>query len=296
MPQLTVLMPFHGRADWLRGAVQSTLNAMPRDSELLVCDDASPERAETALIDIKDKRLRIMSSQTKLGVAATLNAGLAGSDSALVGRMDADDICLRHRFRVQLSQMKAGGLDAVFGAALFVDHNTRPLVRQGIPNGLSGPAVYVNLLLGNNLLHPTVLASRHFYADMGGYSENPSEDFELWLRSIIERRHMRRSSMPVLAYRVHPSQATQSLYGRVKHLTEQYVVASQSMGISVSEPLATHLLARTPIGADLPAELSCWSESIDGLISQHRPLTRRFLRLRLGQLLQSVVPKAEFVG
>ena len=102
MPELSVLLPARNAAGTIGRAVASTLRAMPSDSELVVGDDSSTdataERAQEAAAG--DPRLRVLPiAPGEGGVARVLGQLMAATDSSLVGRMDADDVSLRGRFR-----------------------------------------------------------------------------------------------------------------------------------------------------------------------------------------------------
>ena len=207
MPRLSVLLPVKDGEHTIRSAVRSTLLAMPRDSELVVIDDGSTDGTGTILAAIGDPRLRVLRHDSSWGVAESLNHALAATDSALVGRMDADDVTLPWRFRVQLPALRSA--DLVFGALLLID-------AKGRPSGFSSPApvrpssAALHLLLENPFAHPTLVGRREALTDIGGYRATKVEDYDLWLRAVRAGARLRKLPVPVLAYRRHAGQATQS--------------------------------------------------------------------------------------
>ena len=106
MPELSVILPARNAAGTIRRAVASTLAAMPRDSELVVGNDSSSDSTVGEAIrgasrgGVVDPRLRIEDiTPGEGGVSRVLTQLMERTDSRLVGRMDADDVSLKGRFR-----------------------------------------------------------------------------------------------------------------------------------------------------------------------------------------------------
>lgn len=209
MPRLSVLLPVRNGGRFLGSALGSTLRALPRDAELVVCDDGS-EDGTVAVLDkaSADPRLRVLRNDVGQGVAAALNRLLDESDSEFVARMDADDLCLPWRFLRFTEQMRKTEL--LFAPVLNVDARLRP-TSPDLPGAISSSAVPLHLMLGNVLRHPTMLASRVAVEKLGGYrSDVAAEDYDLWLRALAAGLRIRRTALPVLLYREHPAQVTRA--------------------------------------------------------------------------------------
>jgi len=208
MPRLSVLLPVRNGQATIGTAVTTTLRAMPRDSELVVFDDASTDATLAELDRIDDSRLAIVAGTEPMGVSGGLNRLLRATDSELVARMDADDVCLPWRFRQQLGALRTGRrVHAVFSTVVNWHSGQRRLVPNP-PIGISPAAFPVHLTMTNPVSHPTMLASRGVIMEVGGYHSVPAEDYELWMRVHLAGFRLRRLAMPCLAYRVHGGQVT----------------------------------------------------------------------------------------
>lgn len=203
MPDLSVIMPAYNAVAHISQAIRSTLNALPRDSELVVLDDGSTDETADAIDQFEDKRLRVIRRTVRSGVAGGLNALLAATDSRLVARMDADDVCLANRFAMQLAQFDAA--DVTFSNVMNIDDKGRPL-RPSIGGSLDAQTLPIHLLLGNMLVHPTMLAKREHL--MRGYRDSAAEDYEMWLSMIGSGYRLQRTRQPAIAYRRHSSQTS----------------------------------------------------------------------------------------
>jgi hypothetical protein len=193
----------------IRKAVVSTLRALPQNSELLVLLDDCSDDSFTVISDIKDLRLKIFQTQTRLGINAGRNFLLEKSGGAQIAIMDADDVCLPWRF--SLSQPLLDDYEAVFGTAIIFGAKLRPLpILPQYPIELSGLSMLLALGVSNPLVHSTALMRRETIQSLGGYSDSLSEDYDLWLRMVASGARLKRVRMPLIAYRFHDLQASQA--------------------------------------------------------------------------------------
>lgn len=199
-------MPMRNAAPTIRSAARTTLRAMPRDSELVVVDDGSTDDSAEVLGTIDDRRIRLLSSPESLGVAGAINKALAVVDSELLGRMDADDICMPWRFARQLQRV-GKHCDISFGQVLTF-RRTPPRLGMFTPVPISAAAMPFHLVLFNPVAHPTMLATTQVVRDVGGWRKVPAEDYELWMRLVTAGYRMERLGLPLVALRAHGAQVT----------------------------------------------------------------------------------------
>ena len=199
-------MPMHNAADTIRSAARSTLRAMPRDSELVVVDDGSSDGSADVLSGVDDRRIRLVSSATSRGVAGAINLGLESVDSELLGRMDADDLCMPWRFARQLQRV-GRHCDASFGQVLTF-RRTPPKLGMFTPVPISAEAMPFHLVIFNPVAHPTMLATTQAIRDVGAWRTVPAEDYDLWMRLVTAGYRMERLGLPLVALRAHASQVT----------------------------------------------------------------------------------------
>jgi glycosyltransferase involved in cell wall biosynthesis len=206
MPDLSVIMPARNASGTILRAVRSTLRAMPRDAELVVLDDGSTDDTLQLLHGVDDPRLVVLHNDEGHGVAAGLRLLLESTDSRVVGRMDADDVTLPGRFRVQETALRRGA-DVAFAAVVRFGDRLREL-RPTSPLRLGADALALGLLMTNPVSHPTLYARREALDAVGGYGDCIAEDYELWLRLAANGARMVRTRRPVLGYYRHPGQTS----------------------------------------------------------------------------------------
>ena len=204
---VSVLMPARNARSTVVAAVRSTLRALSPSDELLVLDDASTDDTAALLERIRDRRLGIVRTDVGLGVAQGLNRLLHEARSPLVARMDADDLALPLRFRLQRAVM--GGRDLAFGNILpFGQRRARISASSLVALGQRDLSVW--WLLENPTAHSAMIARRASLLEVGGYRDMPTEDWDLWLRMATAGMSVWRGAVPVTAYRLHAGQVSTS--------------------------------------------------------------------------------------
>src|SRR5438128_244029 len=104
----SVLLPVYNAGSPLRAATESILAQDEPDFEFLIIDDCSSDRSAEVIgrYAARDRRIRAIFHSKNLGLAATLNEGLAEARAEFVVRMDQDDLALPNRLSTQLRFMR----------------------------------------------------------------------------------------------------------------------------------------------------------------------------------------------
>ena len=91
-PVLTVAIPFHRGQHYLREAIASVLAQDTPDWQLLVVDDAGPERGTRDIVEgFHDSRISYVRNEANLGMAGCWNRCLELARSPLVSLLHSDD-------------------------------------------------------------------------------------------------------------------------------------------------------------------------------------------------------------
>jgi len=219
MPSLvSVVMPVRNGGKYLAGAVASILRQTHENLELLLVDDHSTDRA-IALLDKNDARLKILANQGR-GIVDACNTGLADCEGDFIARMDADDISLPDRFRVQLEYLDTNpGVD-ICGSCVEIFSAT------GLQGGLERYREWLNsvrepeqvrqqIFIESPLPHPTLMFRRAAVQKLGGYRDHGwPEDYDLLLRADAAQMSMGKPEPVLLHWRDHAT--------RLTHTDERY--------------------------------------------------------------------------
>jgi glycosyltransferase involved in cell wall biosynthesis len=220
--QVTVIMPVADSGQTIESAVRTTLLALDQDGVLLVYDDASSDDTVARLkrITSRDRRVRLIRGQKRVGVATALNTLLSETTTELVARMDGDDIVLPGRFRRQVRELTSAQVDVTFTSRINFGSNLRHY-RPYLQRRISPERMPWMMLKTNPVPHSSMLGKARVLADAGGYRQSVAEDYDLWLRLLSAGHRLSSSAVPGIAYRLHPNQVTRSSEWLVKFENDQ---------------------------------------------------------------------------
>ena len=199
----SVLLPVYNGGGYLQAAIESILTQDDPDFEFLIIDDCSPDGSAEVIrrYAAADNRIRAIFHDRNLGLAATLNEGLAEAGSELVARMDQDDEALPNRLSTQIRFMGSRPDVAVAGA--FVYHMGRtPAYDRLVKLPVEHHEIVAALPKENCFYHPSVMLRKSSILSLGGYRPEykNSEDYDLWLRTAKQHR-LANIPVPLLRYR-----------------------------------------------------------------------------------------------
>lgn len=207
-PLVTVLMAAHDAEAYLRPALDSMLGQTVRDLELLVVDDGSTDATPDILASVDDPRLVVLRNETRSGLAASLDRGVAAARGRWVARLDADDVALPHRLERQLMVARGRGSAIVGSAVADIDSLGEVTRAHAVP--VTDGAIRWHALFSSPFYHPTVLLDRELLDQHGLHYDTTfaeSEDYDLWSR-LLAVGSGANVNEPLVLYRVHPAQAT----------------------------------------------------------------------------------------
>ena len=181
-PAVSVLMPAHNGAPWVRDAVESILTQTLEDLELIVIDDGSTDATPEILGRVRDSRLRV-ERRERAGLTRALNVALGLARAPLLARLDADDLALPERLERQRAFLAANAAVGVLGTgAREVDEAGR--TAREIRPPADDRAIRRALIRRNPFVHSSVMMRRSVLERAGGYDEAlpVAQDYDLWMR------------------------------------------------------------------------------------------------------------------
>lgn len=207
-PVVTVLMPVHNGAAFLRPAIDSILRQSFTDFEFIIVDDCSSDESVAMVQSFRDSRIRLLHAPDRLRICGALNLGLDHATGRFVARMDADDISRPRRLEKQVARLTRHSDVALCGAwvSRFWGDGRGHVDKRPI----SDDDVRAYALFDNPLVHSTVMIRREVLDTFTiRYDEayRNAEDYDLWIRMFP---HGRAVNLPevLLDYRVHPTSVT----------------------------------------------------------------------------------------
>ena len=207
---ISVLMPAKNAESTIELAIKSTLLALGNNSELLILLDNCTDSTELKVNKMRDSRIRIIKSSENLGVAKGLNLLAKEAKHDILARMDADDVTLPWRFVLQRRALRAWKADIVFPSHLVFGDPVSPRMRPSIWSRIRPDQAKLALCVSNPFIHAGALLTREVFQNLGGYSECPAEDYDLWIRATLSNYKVLRTATPGVLVRLHKNQVTRN--------------------------------------------------------------------------------------
>lgn len=215
-PEVTVLMSVFNAGSYLDAAIWSIRNQSFSNFEFLIINDGSTDGSGDILERhaLNDPRLRVISQENR-GLIAALNRGIDEARSALIARMDADDIALQDRLAKQVAYMQREPCVGLLGGHIRLmdaDGATGAMIRFPVGDA----EIAHHMLYGSPVAHPTAMMRRNLVQSLGGYRAfyQHCEDYDLWLR-ISEHARIANVDECLLNYRRHAASVS-STYSNIQ--------------------------------------------------------------------------------
>jgi len=215
---------------YLDRAIYSVLNQSFQKLEFIVVIDGEVSREIRELLykyQCKDSRITLCFNKTKKGLAYALNKALSFCTSNLIARMDDDEICFPKRLEIQYEIIKRYRFDILFTNFYFIDENDN-IISLGysekfikkVRRIINHREKFLRKLLSDNfIMHPTVMFRKEKIGNIGGYNSIllSSEDYDLWIRAIINKLSFGVVDEPLMYIRVPTQQNKQKRIRKQKN-------------------------------------------------------------------------------
>jgi len=216
-PRVSVVMPVHDGERYLRAAIDSVLAQTLGNLELIVIDDGSTDGSAAIVRGMEDPRIRLIANDRKLGLAASLNRGVAEARGEFIARLDADDLAMPERLARQVAFMDANPHVALLGSwYVEISEEGRPLARRRLPT--EHWDLRWHLCVTCPFVHSAVLWRRSLVAErVGGYDETIvyGEDYDLWKR-LATRLPVATLPAYLIQHRLHDASMTSTHVSRAR--------------------------------------------------------------------------------
>ncbi|HUA69634.1 MAG TPA: glycosyltransferase family 2 protein [Solirubrobacteraceae bacterium] len=211
MPRVSVIIPAHNAAAFLREALQSVRDQTFSDWEVIAVDDGSAD-ATWSILEAGGSRVRAFRNASATGPAAARNRALEHATGELVAFLDADDLLLPQFLERQIACLRRAASEnrnvgIVACDALLLDEDTYAgyTYLDQIPSRDRPKPLTLDRILERNPIYisslvPTAVGEAVGWFDVELFG---TEDFGLWVK-ILERGYEAiLNPEPLAVYRRH---------------------------------------------------------------------------------------------
>ena len=262
VPLVSVVMPVFNEERYILDALKSILNQTYKNLEIIIVNDCSNDSSVSIINSLHDERLYIVHNQTKLGIAESLNKGLAIATGKYIARMDSDDISEPNRIEMQVRYLEENVDVGVCGTGIrFIGEAEGKRMFS-----CQSELVFVDLLFQCALCHPTVMFRKEIL-DMYSLKYDPefekAEDYRLWCKIALYSK-IKNIKETGLNYRIH---------------TKQVSVLYKQMQLDASDKIRASFLADNGVFL-LDEEINVYNKAcnVDVLTSEEYTLLVKVLR------------------
>jgi glycosyltransferase involved in cell wall biosynthesis len=295
-PAVSVVMAVHNGMPYVEEAVRSMMNQTLREIEIIIIDDASTDETPQVLARLagEDPRIRILTNEINLKLAASLNRGLEMARAPLIARMDADDISMPHRLEAQKNYMDTHPEVILSGASIRTIDGAGKVIRTSIR---SRDAVGVRWLARFNmpLVHPTFMFRSSSTGTALRYDPSLSvaQDYAFCVAAL---EHGEVSSIPnvLLNYRTHGISITNRNWRKQQQHAQEIALRLQKIDLPVSviDALAPFRKAYYDLERTSPGNIFSGFRLMLANDLQTFPAHRAWLRRQTAQLAATALRRA----
>ena len=213
--KLAVILPAYNAENFITECLDSLLNQTFSDFCIIAVNDASTDNTGKILetYAAKDARLRVYHLPQNEGEPAVMQFAmdmLNYINVEYIARMDADDICVPHRFEKQVQYLDEHPEIDILGsnALLFNDGqtdkttkiSTLPLLDKDIKAHFS--------LARDHIINPSSMWRHSSIKALNiNYAQTATApDFHMWVQCALHKKTFANLPEPLLLYRLHPGQ------------------------------------------------------------------------------------------
>lgn len=199
-PRISVVVPvFNEPVAVLQASLSSVRDQGFTDFECLIIDESTNETTALACRAFceSDPRFRYVRPSDRIGLAASLNLGIAQAQGDLIARFDSDDLCLHDRLEQQVAYLDANPQIGVVGGALEIISETgEHLATRYYP--VEHALIERHFQTTSAIAHPTAMIRKSLLQRHGAYDPQFrfAEDLDLWLRLL--NRGVRFANIPAV--------------------------------------------------------------------------------------------------
>src|SRR3989344_6303605 len=183
---VSVILPTHNRAQYIRRAMESALGQSYPNIELIVINDASTDntREIISMVSLSNPKIIIVNNERNMGIVVSLNKGIKVAKGKYIARLDDDDIwCDEKKVEKQVTFLENNqDYGLVGGGVIKVDQSGREIIRYFLPK--EDEDIRKVILTNNTFVHTSVLFRKDVFDKVGGYDHNFLfvEDWDLWMK------------------------------------------------------------------------------------------------------------------
>jgi glycosyltransferase involved in cell wall biosynthesis len=197
LAKVSIILPTHNRAKYLRQSVESCLKQTYQNIELIVVDDNSQDDTRSIILSCVDQRVKYIKLEKNSGLPTALNKGFSLASGQYLTWTSDDNFYSPEAIECMVNYLRLNKkIDFVYTDFFRINERGDYIGKRKVKSA--------KWLSVENCIGACFLYTRRVYDEIGGY--NPAlaymEDYDYWLR-VREKFRMRKINRGFYYYRSH---------------------------------------------------------------------------------------------
>ena len=182
-PKVSVVIVTYNRPKFISLAVQSVLNQIYQDFEILVVDNGIEKPAKEIVKSFGDSRIKYLPQIKNTGCSSGKNVGIKNAQGEYIAFLDDDDIWLPKKLELQMNAFENTSDDVGFCFTAIIQVRDKGETHSTVPDGIDNYFEFA-LRKFSGFLSSTLVIKKEVFNDIGLLDESfPSHtDIDLIIR------------------------------------------------------------------------------------------------------------------
>lgn len=199
MKKVSVIIPVYGVEKYIAATLQSALDQTYKNFDILIIDDASPDKSIEICQQFTDPRIKIIRQENR-GLAGARNTGIRHAQGEYLAFLDGDDLWLPDKLEKHITHLEnSTNVGVSFSRSAFIDKAGKALGTYQMPKlkQITTPYLLTCNPVGNGsaaVIKKEVFETIKFQDNLYGIIDDyyfdehfrQSEDLECWIRISIK--------------------------------------------------------------------------------------------------------------
>ncbi|MBK9992209.1 MAG: glycosyltransferase family 2 protein [Verrucomicrobia bacterium] len=230
-PLISVCIAACNAEKYIEASLRTVETQTFKNWEIIVTEDGSSDRTEEhvrAFAPTVTQRIEYNRHDSKRGIPATRNTGIASAKGDWIALLDADDLWKPNHLESLISASHIEDGDAVYAGSILYDNATWDKLNTHAPTESDLTNLPIALYSGHlSIMSSAVMIKRASIAKYGPFSSDfpLCSNTEYWLRLLSKGGHMSYSGANTCIYRQHtaaPSRKTTDNLAENARICEHY--------------------------------------------------------------------------
>lgn len=242
-PRVSAVITAYNSEDYIADAIQSVLKQTRQVDEILVVDDGSTDHTGQIVAQFESRGVRYL-YQNNSGVSTARNLGIQAATGDFIAFLDADDIWLEEKNRLQTDYLSSHPQVALVSGFAWRINELKDDRRLTGKIQKNMKTMRREILVHNVIGNPSMaMARRSALYEAGLFDGNIRlcEEFDLWNRLAL-RFEISVLPEPVIIYRVHPKNLSHTYRWELYYA--HWIIVKRYIKVSKPRLLRVWLLAR----------------------------------------------------